>query len=146
MSQVKRARMIESFLVLSGLSLAALGCGSTQSTGLSLGSAVEPPFEEARAYLSVTSAPTGAEVWVGPGSIEGSVVGTARESARLLGRTPLRERLAAADTSLGGDLEFSVRHQAVRRDGRIAHASRVIQTGGTFRVHADLHSTLTDQK
>jgi hypothetical protein len=145
MPRRKRFIGISCFMMLSSFGVAIVGCGSTTTGELSQGTVIDAPFEEARTFLSVTSAPVGAEVWVGPGTTEGSLLAMKSASSRLLGRTPLRSKLVAEDVSPEGDLEYSVRHQAIRRDGRIANASRIIELGGSVRIHADLHNTLTEE-
>lgn len=144
MPRHKRFIVISCFMGLLSVGLAIVGCGSITTGELSHGTVIDAPFEEARTYLSVTSAPVGAEVWVGPGATEGSLLAMKSTSSRLLGRTPLRSKLVAEDVSPEGDLEYSVRHQAIRRDGRIGNAARIIEIGGSVRIHADLHTNLTE--
>jgi hypothetical protein len=147
MSLYIRWRSIGYLVVLPSLSLALFGCGSSTMGELTPCTVIEPPTGEARPSLTVTSTPSGAEVWVGPGTIESSLVGVdgAASSSRLLGHTPVTARLAPEDVSPDGELEYSVRYRSIRRDGRIANTPHIIEAGGSVRIHANLHTTLTEE-
>ena len=142
-----RTALLVWVLTIFGLGFAPQGCGSTKNDALSPSTALEPSFG-VNSTISVTSAPAGAEVWIGPGSGGPGtpVEGGGAAPARCLGRAPLTAPLTIADVSPGGDLEYSIRYEASRRDGRIAHADRIIRRGGSVRIEADLRPRTPDRE
>lgn len=129
--------VILAFLSL-GLCLAngcSLTTGHISRTGSTPPAAIYPR-SDVNSSLRVTTAPPGAEVWVGPGCQSGE--STPSESPRrYLGHTPLTSRITTADLLPSGDLPYSIRYESSRHEGWVARADHILSQGGLVRIEAE---------
>lgn len=148
-----RTRPVAWVLTLLILGFAPSGCGSSAEVALSPSVTMDPAFGVG-STISVTSAPPGAEVWVGPGcgsgatsgaGVTASAAGGGGAPVRYLGRAPLKAAITAGDVSPDGALDYSIRYETLRRNGRIEHADRLIRRGGSVRIEVDLRRASSER-